>query len=79
MCRFDLGLRRLKKLLSDDYLFGEVDGWSVPQLRHEPITYSFFLPQLGQFSAIEVAMLSLRRSNINSQVYRHKLKDSRFF
>jgi len=28
-------------------------GRSVPQLRHEPMTYSIFLPQFRQFSTFE--------------------------
>ena len=52
---------------------------SVPQLRHEPIAYWFSLPQFGQFSTIEVVMLSYRCSSIKNSVWLYTLRNNQLF
>jgi hypothetical protein len=43
--------------IHEDYSVIESEGLSFPQLRHEPITYSFCLPHFRQFWAFEVIIM----------------------
>ena len=54
-------------------------GRSVPQLRQEPITYWFSLPQFEQFSTIEVVMLSYRCSSIKDSVWLCTLRNNELY